>query len=163
MVDRSDVGVGAQTRLQRVLAVESVDRIGRILRDSASLRGELVGQEPPVPTRFLAESQLHSLGEFWQAIGGKPKATLQYGVTVGLDIFDDLVASGDLVDGSRYRVEELRAALAPLRVGEELTWTLDGAGETYIEDGLPVACISRTNLIANADKVPAAMHQRCGR
>jgi Pvc16 N-terminal domain len=51
------------------------------------LRGELRGQEPPVPSRFLAESQLHSLGEFWQAMGGKPKATLQYGVTVGLDIF----------------------------------------------------------------------------
>jgi hypothetical protein len=52
------------------------------------LRGELIGQEPPVPTRFLAESQLHSLGEFWQAMGGKPKATLQYGVTIGLDIFE---------------------------------------------------------------------------
>jgi hypothetical protein len=52
------------------------------------LRGELVGQEPPVPTRFLAESQLRSLGEFWQAMGGKPKATLQYGVTVGLDVFE---------------------------------------------------------------------------
>lgn len=52
------------------------------------LRGELVGQQPPVPTRFLAESQLHSLGEFWQAMGGKPKATLQYGVTVSLDVFE---------------------------------------------------------------------------
>jgi len=51
------------------------------------LRGELVGQEPPVPTRFLAESQLHRVGEFWQAMGGKPKATLQYGVTVSLDVF----------------------------------------------------------------------------
>jgi hypothetical protein len=52
------------------------------------LRGELIDQEPPVPTRFLAESQLHSLGEFWQAMGGKPKATLQYGVTIGLDVFE---------------------------------------------------------------------------
>jgi hypothetical protein len=60
-------------------------------------------------------------------------------------------------------VDELRAALAPLQVGEELTWTPEGAGETYVDGGLPVACISRTNLLANADKVPAAMHQRCGR
>jgi hypothetical protein len=82
---------------------------------------------------------------------------------VGLDIFDDLVASGDLLDGPLYRVDELRAALAPLQVGEELTWTPEGAGETYVDGGLPVACISRTNLLANADKVPAAMHQRCGR
>jgi hypothetical protein len=82
---------------------------------------------------------------------------------VGLDVFDDLVASGDLVDSARYRVDELRASLAPLQVGEELTWTRADAGETYVENGLPVACISRTNLLANVDKVPAVMHQRCGR
>lgn len=82
---------------------------------------------------------------------------------VGLDVFDDLVASGDLVDGPLYRVDELRAKLTPLQVGEELTWTLADARETYVENGLPVACVSRTNLLANADKVPAVMHQRCGR
>jgi hypothetical protein len=82
---------------------------------------------------------------------------------LGLDVFDDLVASGDLVDSPLYRVSELRAALAPLQVGEELTWTRDAAGEAYIENGLPVACVSRTNLLANSDKVPAVMHQRCGR
>ncbi|HTV25629.1 MAG TPA: multiheme c-type cytochrome, partial [Polyangiaceae bacterium] len=59
---------------------------------------------------------------------------------VGLDVFDDLVESGDLVDGPLYRVDDLRAGLAPLQVGEELTWTLDEARETYIEQGLPVAC-----------------------
>jgi len=67
------------------------------------LRGELLGQEPPVPTRFLAESQLHSLGEFWQAMGGKPKATLQYGVTVGLDVFEP-VDVGPRVTESAVRV-----------------------------------------------------------
>lgn len=82
---------------------------------------------------------------------------------VGLDVVDDLVQSGDLVDTPDYRVDDLRAALAPLRVGEELTWTLASATETYVEAGLPVACVSRTNLLANADKVPAVNHQRCGR
>ena len=67
------------------------------------LRGELVGQDPPVPTRFLAESQLHSLGEFWQAMGGKPKATLQFGVTVGLDIFES-VDVGPQIRESAVRV-----------------------------------------------------------
>ena len=52
------------------------------------LRGELVGQEPPLPARIIAESQLHSLGEFWQAMGGKPKATLHYAVTVSVDVFE---------------------------------------------------------------------------
>jgi hypothetical protein len=52
------------------------------------LRGELVGQDPPVPVKLMAESQLQSLGEFWQAMGGKPKATLHYGVTVSVDVFE---------------------------------------------------------------------------
>jgi hypothetical protein len=52
------------------------------------LRGTLVGQEPPMPTRIMAENQLQSLGEFWQAMGGRPKAALHYAVTVSIDVFD---------------------------------------------------------------------------
>jgi len=52
------------------------------------LRGELIGQEPPLRARIIAENQLHSLGEFWQAMGGKPKATLHYAITIGVDIFE---------------------------------------------------------------------------
>ncbi len=51
------------------------------------LRGELVGQEPPMPTRIVAESRLQSLGEFWQAMGGRPKTALHYCVTVAFDLF----------------------------------------------------------------------------
>ncbi|GAA3812869.1 DUF4255 domain-containing protein [Sphaerisporangium flaviroseum] len=50
------------------------------------LRGELTEQEPPVPTKIIAENQLQSLGEFWQAMGGRPKATLHYGVTLSVDV-----------------------------------------------------------------------------
>jgi hypothetical protein len=52
------------------------------------LQGELIGQEPPVPAKITAESQLQSVGEFWQAMGGRPKATLQYRITVSVDVFD---------------------------------------------------------------------------
>jgi uncharacterized protein DUF4255 len=52
------------------------------------LTGELVGQEPPVPTRIVGEGQLQSLGEFWQAMGGRPKATLHYGVTLSVAVFE---------------------------------------------------------------------------
>jgi hypothetical protein len=52
------------------------------------LSGELAGQEPPLPARIIAEAQLHSLGELWQAMGGKPKATLNYAVTISLDVFE---------------------------------------------------------------------------
>ena len=80
----------------------------------------------------------------------------------GLDVFDDLVASGDLADTPDYEVAALRAKLRPLAVGDELVWTREAADENYVEAGLPVACVSETNLLANADKVPAVLHSRCG-
>lgn len=52
------------------------------------LSGELAGQEPSLPARIITEAQLHSLGEFWQAMGGKPKATLNYAVTISVDVFE---------------------------------------------------------------------------
>jgi hypothetical protein len=52
------------------------------------LQGELAGQDPPMPAKLVPEAQLHSLGEFWQAMGGKPKATLHYAVTVSVDVFE---------------------------------------------------------------------------
>jgi Pvc16 N-terminal domain len=52
------------------------------------LRGELVGHEPPVRARVLAENQLQSLGELWQAMGGKPKTALHYGLTLSVDVFE---------------------------------------------------------------------------
>ena len=52
------------------------------------LRGELSGAEPPIPTKIIAENQLQSIGEFWQAMGGRPKATLHYGLTLSVDVFE---------------------------------------------------------------------------
>jgi len=48
------------------------------------LQGSLRGQEPPLPTATLQPGRLQSLGEFWQALGGKPKAALNYTVTIGV-------------------------------------------------------------------------------
>lgn len=55
----------------------------------AALQGSLRGQEPPLPAVTLQQGQLQSLGEFWQALGGKPKAALNYTVTVGVDAFGE--------------------------------------------------------------------------
>lgn len=52
------------------------------------LSGELAGQETPLPARIIAEAQLHSLGELWQAMGGKPKATLHYAVTISVSVVE---------------------------------------------------------------------------
>ncbi|HEX5717920.1 MAG TPA: DUF4255 domain-containing protein [Thermoanaerobaculia bacterium] len=49
------------------------------------LEGSLQGQEPPLPSSTLQPGRLQSLAEFWQAVGGKPKATLSYTVTLGVE------------------------------------------------------------------------------
>jgi hypothetical protein len=81
---------------------------------------------------------------------------------IGLDVIDDLVASGDLVDTERYTVAELRARLKPLAVGDAVEWTSATATERFLDNGLPISCASSTNLSAAADKVPAVQHTRCG-
>jgi hypothetical protein len=48
------------------------------------LQGSLKGQEPPLPSITLQPGRLQSVGEFWQAVGGKPKASLNYTVTIGV-------------------------------------------------------------------------------
>jgi hypothetical protein len=50
------------------------------------LQGSLRGQEPPLPSSTLQPGRLQSVGEFWQALGGKPKASLNYTVTVGVSV-----------------------------------------------------------------------------
>jgi hypothetical protein len=64
----------------------------------AYLRGELAGQEPPVPTRIIAENRLQSLGEFWQAMGGRPKASLHYGITLSVDVFDPVEVGPEVTE-----------------------------------------------------------------
>ena len=51
------------------------------------LVNSLANQEPPIPVLSLQSGYLQSMGEFWQALGGKPKATLNYTVTVSVDPF----------------------------------------------------------------------------
>jgi len=54
----------------------------------AVLQGDMQGQEPPIRTTALGQPQLQSMGEFWQAIGGKPRAALNYTVTISVDVND---------------------------------------------------------------------------
>jgi hypothetical protein len=49
------------------------------------LQGSLAGQQPDLPTSVLQPANLQSLGEFWQALGGKPRAVLNYTVTISVD------------------------------------------------------------------------------
>ena len=50
------------------------------------LQGELQGQLPALPVSSLQPGRLQSMGEFWQAVGGKPKAALNYQVTLSVAV-----------------------------------------------------------------------------
>jgi hypothetical protein len=56
------------------------------------LQGSLVNQDFPLPTSTLQAGRLQSVGEFWQAMGGKPKAALHYTVTLALSPFAETEA-----------------------------------------------------------------------
>ena len=51
-------------------------------------QGSLKGQDPGMPAATIQPGQLQSMGEFWQALGGKAKAALNYTVTIALEPFD---------------------------------------------------------------------------
>jgi hypothetical protein len=65
---------------------------------AAVLQGSLQGQEPPLPASVLQPGLLQSLGEFWQALGGKPKAALQYTVTIGVEAHAPVEAGPPVID-----------------------------------------------------------------
>ncbi|PSB34407.1 DUF4255 domain-containing protein [Stenomitos frigidus] len=51
---------------------------------STVLQGSLQEFQPPSRVSILGQVKLQSLGEFWQAMGGKPKATLNYTLTISV-------------------------------------------------------------------------------
>ncbi|AOY81874.1 MULTISPECIES: DUF4255 domain-containing protein [Moorena] len=67
---------------------------------AAVLQGSLKGMEPPIRTVSLSQSNLQSLGEFWQAMGGKPRPALNYTLTMAVEV-DDPVDAGTLVTDMR--------------------------------------------------------------
>jgi hypothetical protein len=52
----------------------------------AILQGTLAQQEISPPTSSLQQGHLQNLAEFWQALGGKPRAALNYTVTLALQV-----------------------------------------------------------------------------
>ena len=62
------------------------------------LQGSLQGQEPPLPASLLQPGLLQSVGEFWQAMGGKPKAALHLTVTIGVAVAPPVEAGPPVTD-----------------------------------------------------------------
>lgn len=68
------------------------------------LQGELANQEPPVRAKIIRDGYLQSLGEFWQAMGGKPKAALNYTVTISVSVGEP-EPLGPLVETHEIRLQ----------------------------------------------------------
>jgi hypothetical protein len=77
---------------------------------SGLLQGELAGQEPPLPTATLQPGRLQSLAEFWQALGGQPKAAINYTVTIGLP-------ARESVEGAPMVIEKQFRPVSPAAAG----------------------------------------------
>jgi hypothetical protein len=81
-----------------------------------------------------------------------------------LDFFDDLFADPDRLGLSADAVSELRQKLVPLELGQQLVWTAAAAadsahgGLSYIDQGVPVSCVTTTGMNAAADKIAAPEH-----
>jgi hypothetical protein len=50
------------------------------------LRGSLTSQPFPVRVKVSPPSTQQSRGDFWQALGGKPRAAFHYLVTIAMDV-----------------------------------------------------------------------------
>jgi hypothetical protein len=80
------------------------------------------------------------------------------------ELFDTLFAAPEQLNLTVEQVAELRAKLVPLRVGAQLVWTAEGSqdvahgGHRFLDQGVPMACVSTTDMNAAADKVPAPEH-----
>ncbi|HEY9297452.1 MAG TPA: DUF4255 domain-containing protein [Phormidium sp.] len=68
------------------------------------LQGSLQGKEPPLRASALRPPESKNWAEFWQAMGGKPKAILSYSVTIALDVHEPIDA-GKLVQESIVNYE----------------------------------------------------------
>lgn len=55
---------------------------------AAVLQGALAGATVEPPTTALQQSQLQGVAEFWQALGGRPRAAFNYTVTIELQPFE---------------------------------------------------------------------------
>jgi hypothetical protein len=64
----------------------------------AVLQGELAGQAPPLPSSTLQPGRLQSVAEFWQALGGKPKAALNYTVTIAVEPVEPVETGPPVLD-----------------------------------------------------------------
>lgn len=81
-----------------------------------------------------------------------------------LSLFDDLFVDPERLGLDAAGVASLREKILPLNVGAQLVWTPEAAADSahgglvYVDQGVPMSCVTTTGLNAAADKVPAPEH-----
>lgn len=73
------------------------------------LQGAMKEQEVPLPGIALQSGRMQSVSEFWQALGGKPKASLNLTITIGVTPTRP-VDGGPVVTDYRFRSVAKRGA-----------------------------------------------------
>jgi Pvc16 N-terminal domain len=61
-------------------------------------QGSLKKRDQPIKATALRPGQLQNMGEFWQAIGSKPKATLHYTVTIAVPVHEPVEVGMPVTD-----------------------------------------------------------------
>jgi hypothetical protein len=73
---------------------------------SAVVQGSLRDQEPLPRALALRPTQLQSMGEFWQAMGGRPKPAMNFTVTIAIPVYADESEEIPLVTDRQVRVRQ---------------------------------------------------------
>ena len=73
------------------------------------LQGVMKQQEVPLPGISLHAGRMQSVSELWQALGGKPKASLNYTVTIGITPASPFLG-GPVVQDYRIRATQTGGA-----------------------------------------------------
>jgi len=74
----------------------------------AVLQGSLQSQEQPPPTTTLQSGHLQNLAEFWQALGGRARAALNFTVTLSVQVREPVALGAPVAE----RVIRLRKVVA---------------------------------------------------
>jgi uncharacterized protein DUF4255 len=89
------------------------------------LVGTLIGQQPPLPTMIAQPDSARNSGDFWNAIDGQLRPSLEYSITLSLDYYP--LETGPLVTSMQTRVGEREPGVLRLAGSREDWYAVGGS------------------------------------
>jgi uncharacterized protein DUF4255/carboxypeptidase family protein len=102
---------------------------------ASALKGQLVGQQPPLPMMTARTDGLKEPHEFWAAIGNKMRASIVVTATIGMDLYPPVTASEVITS-------QVQLGQARFRIGGRVTTSgaaVMDASVTLVELGFAAA------------------------